>query len=109
MDFDDKNKKAEDIVNYFKETEQRKALCDEIAKIGLDQTDFTQKYNIERLLIADVAVLEEVLAELKKQTKLQQEILNELKKANKQTKKPQAKLEDFDEDYPAIDHWIDGV
>ena len=79
MDFDDKNKKAEDIVNYFKETEQRKALCDEIANVGLDQTDFTQKYNIERLLIADVAVLEEVLAELKKQTKLQQEILNELK------------------------------
>ena len=109
MDFDNK-KESDKIVEFFKTAEKRKELCHEIASLGMDQTKFSQQYNIERLLIAEVSVLEEILTELKSQAKVQNEILIEVKQRNKADKKvKQPTLEDFDSENDKIETWIDGV
>ena len=115
MDFEDK--KAEETVNFFRTAKQRKALLNEIAELGLNQTDFTQKYNLQRLMIANVAVLEDILEELKNQAKMQKEavgtqkdILHEVKLIRKTKQKSlDDYIKDDEDEYAKVDNWIDGV
>lgn len=112
MDFDDKKQESEKIVEFFKTAEDRKKLCNNIITPGMNKTEFTMQYDLEQLAIAQLVVLEEILSELKTQTRIQKETLAEIKQRNEEERKTrQSTLDDFDEDdyQNRIDTWIDGV